>query len=105
VDGTARPLAPGLELCAYRVVQEALTNVVKHAGHARARVTVGYGERDLTLEVTDDGAGPTNGQPAGHGLAGMRERVALYAGELETGPRPGGGFRVQARFPLERRQP
>jgi signal transduction histidine kinase len=104
VTGTPRSLAPGLELCAYRVVQEALTNVVKHAGSARAQVTVGYGGRDLTLEVTDDGPGPTNGQSGGHGLAGMRERVALYAGRLETGPRPGGGFRVQARFPLERRQ-
>jgi signal transduction histidine kinase len=105
VAGEPRPLASGLELCAYRVVQEALTNVVKHAGSARAQVTVSYGERDLTLEVTDDGPGPVNGQPGGHGLAGMRERVALYAGELETGPRPGGGFRVQARFPFERRQP
>jgi signal transduction histidine kinase len=102
--GTPCPLAPGLELCAYRVVQEALTNVVKHAGHATAHVTVSYGERELTLEVTDDGPGPRNGEPGGHGLAGMRERVALYAGQLETGPHPGGGFRVQARFPLERSQ-
>jgi signal transduction histidine kinase len=105
VAGTPCPLAPGLELCAYRVVQEALTNVVKHAGRATAQVTVRYGERDLTLEVTDDGPGPVNGGPGGHGLAGMRERVALYAGQLETGPRPGGGFRVQARFPLEPSRP
>jgi signal transduction histidine kinase len=105
VSGTPRTLAPGLELCAYRVVQEALTNVVKHAGRARAQVSVRYRARDLTLEVIDDGPGPANGQPGGHGLAGMRERVALYAGQLETGPRPEGGFRVQAPFPLERRQP
>jgi signal transduction histidine kinase len=96
VAGTPRSLAPGLELCAYRVVQEALTNVVKHAGGATAHVTISYGERDLQLEVTDDGAGPSNGQPGGHGLAGMRERVALFAGELETGPGRGGGFRVRA---------
>jgi signal transduction histidine kinase len=105
VAGTPRSLAPGLELCAYRVVQEALTNVVKHAGRATAHVTVGYGERELTLEVNDDGGGPANGRPGGQGLAGMRERVALFAGDLEAAPRPEGGFRVQARFPLEPPRP
>lgn len=105
VSGRPRSLAPGLELCAYRVVQEALTNVVKHAGPATAHVCVGYGKRELSLEVSDDGAGLSNGRPAGHGLAGMRERVALFAGELDAGPLPGGGFRVRASFPLDPRQP
>jgi signal transduction histidine kinase len=105
VAGASRSLAPGLELCAYRVIQEALTNVLKHADGATAKVSVGYGEHELTLEVTDDGPGPVNGQLGGHGLAGMRERVALFAGTLEAGQAPGGGFRVHARFPFEAPRP
>jgi signal transduction histidine kinase len=99
--GDPRPLPPGLELSAYRVVQEALTNTLKHAGPAHAEVDVRYGDAALEVEVRDDGAGPhVNGRPAGHGLAGMRERVALFGGELDAGPGAERGFRVAARFPL-----
>jgi signal transduction histidine kinase len=110
VEGTPSPLPAGVDLSAYRIVQEALTNVVKHAGPARAQVVVGYGDRDVTVEVTDDGRGvaaPTGDGQArvGHGLIGMRERVAVFGGDLEAGPRPGGGFRVAARLPLAADQP
>jgi signal transduction histidine kinase len=82
-------------------VQEALTNVLKHAGKARAEVVVTYGDRMLEIEVADDGCGGApNG--SGHGLAGLRERVALFDGELHSGGRPGGGFVVRARLPLEK---
>ena len=105
VEGTPSPLPAGVDLSAYRIVQEALTNVVKHAGPARAQVTVGYGDREVTVEVTDDGRGvgalAGDGRAGvGHGLIGMRERVAAFNGDLEAGPRPGGGFRVAARLPL-----
>jgi signal transduction histidine kinase len=105
VEGTPSPLPAGLDLSAYRIVQEALTNVVKHAGPARAQVVVGYRDQEVTVEVTDNGRGvtaPTDDGPArvGHGLIGMRERVAAFGGALEVGPRPGGGFRVAARLPL-----
>jgi signal transduction histidine kinase len=105
VEGTPSPLPAGVDLSAYRIVQEALTNVVKHAGPARAQVVVGYGDQEVTVEVTDDGRGvtaPTGDGRAevGHGLIGMRERVQVFGGELEVGPRPGGGFRVAARLPL-----
>ena len=105
VEGTPSPLPPGVDLSAYRIVQEALTNVVKHAGPARAQVTIGYREQEVMVEVIDDGRGAVT--PAGdgragtgHGLIGMRERVAVFGGDLEVGPRPGGGFRVAARLPL-----
>jgi signal transduction histidine kinase len=105
VEGTPSPLPAGVDLSAYRIVQEALTNVVKHAGPAQAQVMIRYRDRDLTVEVTDDGRGVA--APAGddrggtgHGLIGMRERVAAFGGELEIGPCPGGGFRVAARLPL-----
>jgi signal transduction histidine kinase len=105
VEGTPSPLPAGVDLSAYRIVQEALTNVVKHAGPARAQVVVGYRDQDVTVEVTDDGRGAAalagDGRGGtGHGLVGMRERVAAFGGDLETGPRPGGGFRVAARLPL-----
>jgi signal transduction histidine kinase len=105
VEGTPSPLPAGVDLSAYRILQEALTNVVKHAGPAQAQVTIGYRDRDVTVEVTDDGRGaaaPTGDGRGGtgHGLVGMRERVAAFGGDLETGPRPGGGFRVAARLPL-----
>jgi signal transduction histidine kinase len=94
-------LAPGLDISAYRIVQEALTNVLKHAGTACAEVIVTYGDRMLEIEVADDGCGGApNG--SGHGLAGLRERVALFDGELHSGGRPGGGFVVRARLPLEK---
>jgi signal transduction histidine kinase len=105
VEGTPLPLPAGVDLSAYRIVQEALTNVVKHAGPAHAQVTIGYRDQDVTVEVTDDGGGAvapaTHGRVGtGHGLIGMRERVAAFNGQLEVGPRPGGGFRVAARLPL-----
>jgi signal transduction histidine kinase len=118
IEGTPRELPAGLDLSAYRIVQEALTNVVRHAGPATARVAVGYGPDRVTLEVVDDGhkdqgkesAGgrrsgdsdrPDMSGRSGHGIAGMRERAALYGGTLEAGPLPGGGFRVAASLPLE----
>ena len=99
-DGDRHDLPPGVDLTAYRIVQEALTNVLKHAGTASATVTVGYEPDAVRLEVVDDGRG-VNGRASGggHGLVGMRERVAVYGGTLETGPRTGGGFRVAARLP------
>jgi signal transduction histidine kinase len=101
VEGERVSLPAGMELSAYRIVQEALTNAVKHAGASRARVLVGYGERELRIEVRDDGRG-VDGQDGhgGHGLIGMRERVHLFGGELSAGPGPQGGFVVAARLPL-----
>jgi signal transduction histidine kinase len=91
---------PGVDLSAYRIIQEALTNVLKHAGPTTARVELTYGEEDLTLRVTDDGrAEPTSNGRRGHGLVGIRERVAVVGGEVEAGPRDGGGFEVRARLP------
>jgi len=81
-------------------VQEALTNVLKHAGPARARILIRYASRGLELEIADDGRGPRNAGNAGHGLVGMRERVALYGGDFDAGARNGGGFIVRARIPL-----
>jgi signal transduction histidine kinase len=98
VEGDSEPLPPGVELSAYRIVQEALTNVMKHARASRADVVLRYGDRALELEVTDDGTGaPVNG--SGHGLIGMRERAALYGGNLTTGRKPSGGFFVAAQLP------
>jgi len=129
--GQARAIPAGIDLAAFRIVQEALTNVVKHSGADRCQVCIAYGTGDLSVEVTDPGqppgaqaqaagarsmalagsparagAGPAGGSarvgpaPGGHGISGMGERVGLYGGELEAGPRPGRGFRVAARFPL-----
>ena len=102
-DHVAVPAA--VDVSAYRIVQEALTNVLKHAGHACADVTVGCADDAVTIDVTDDGPRqPANPIPAGgHGLAGMRERVAIFGGEFCAGPRPGGGFAVRARLPLRDR--
>ena len=98
----ARDLPPGVDLAAYRVVQEALTNVIKHAGTSRAAVVLEYCPDDLLITVTDDGRPVTgSGGPGGRGLIGLRERIGLYGGELDAGPRPGGGWRVRARIPLE----
>jgi len=101
LTGSPRELPEGAELAAYRVVQESLTNTRKHAGlAATAAVALRYEPDGLTVEVTDDGLGIAGGEgPAGHGLAGMRERIALYGGTVEAGPLPGGGFRVTARLP------
>jgi signal transduction histidine kinase len=102
--GTRRPLPAGLDLAAYRIVQEALTNALKHAGHAPTTVTVDWSERALAVEVRDRGRAAPPAADAGHGLVGMRERVRLYGGELEAGPAEGGGWRVRAELPLAVRQ-
>lgn len=101
VEGTRPELPQGLDLAAYRIVQEALTNALRHAGAAPTEVVVRYGPAALELEVADRGAAaaPAPGT-GGHGLVGMRERARLYGGELHAGPRPGGGFEVRARLPL-----
>ncbi|TDD28150.1 sensor histidine kinase [Actinomadura sp. KC06] len=107
IEGEARPPSPGVDVAAFRLIQEALTNTLKHAGpQARAWVRLYYGDGDLTVEIEDDGRGTAtfmveDGDNPGHGLVGMYERVALYGGELKIGPRVGGGFGVRARFPLE----
>jgi signal transduction histidine kinase len=100
VEGDPRPVPLGADLSAYRIVQEGLTNARKHAGDARATVTIRYGDRELEVEVADDGRRSENEDGGGHGLVGMRERVALFGGELDAGPQTGGGFRVRARLPL-----
>ena len=102
IDGDLSALPATVDVSVYRIVQEALTNVLKHAGPARADVTIDCGLDAVTIEVTDDGtAEPGHQAPAGgHGLAGMRERAAVFGGELAAGPRPGGGYRVRARLPL-----
>ena len=103
VEGLPRFLPAGTDLAAFRIVQESLTNVTRHAGPASATVLVRYGPDDLTVRVDDDGRGPVaaTGPGNGNGIRGMRERVAALGGELTTGPRPGGGFRVQARLPID----
>jgi signal transduction histidine kinase len=105
VEGAPSPLPAGVDLSAYRIVQEALTNVVKHAGPAHAQVTIRYRDHEVAVEVIDDGPGVAavaadGRRGTGHGLIGMAERVAAFGGDLEVGPRPGGGFRVAARLPL-----
>ncbi|BCJ62893.1 sensor histidine kinase [Micromonospora endophytica] len=102
VQGTPGSLEEGEALTVYRIVQEALTNTLKHAGTATAQVRVSFTGDALEVEVTDTGRGPSPGtERVGHGLVGMRERVALYGGVLRTGARPGGGYRVYARIPVE----
>lgn len=102
VSGDERELPPGVDLSVYRIVQEALTNTLKHAGPARATVQLRYDPDHLHVRVVDDGRGAAaadDGQ--GHGLVGMRERVELFGGDLRTGPRRGGGYEVRARLPLD----
>jgi signal transduction histidine kinase len=113
VTGAARPLPPDVDQAAYRIVQEAITNVSRHAGQARACVRLGYGTDTLTVQVDDDGDGrrrghhePVNSEPAnpaqgpGLGLVGMRERVSALGGRLHAAPQAGGGFRVRAEIPV-----
>jgi signal transduction histidine kinase len=100
IEGTPAELPAGLDLSAYRIVQEALTNVVRHAGPATANVAIRYRPGHLAVEVVDDGRGGDPGDQ-GHGIPGMRERAALYGGTLDAGPLPGGGFRVAASLPVE----
>ena len=105
IEGEARPLPPPVDAAAFRIVQESLTNVIRHAGAARATVAVRHGDGGVEIEVTDDGRGAVAGNGrgngnGGHGLAGMRERVAHLGGELFAGAGRSGGFRVRARLPL-----
>ena len=104
VEGTPVTLPSSVDLSAYRIIQEALTNVLKHAGPAHASVKMRYGSDFLELDITDDGRGAAGDRAGdakgGRGLIGMRERVGLFGGELSVGPRPEGGFRVHARLPL-----
>jgi signal transduction histidine kinase len=103
VFGAPRPVPDAVALSAYRVVQEALTNTVKHAAATSADVRVRYLEQSLEVEINDDGRGPAGPTGSGFGLVGMRERVAVHGGQLEVGPRRGGGFQVRAHFPLAER--
>lgn len=102
VEGRPAPVSPALDLCAYRVVQEALTNAIKHVAPARAAVSVRWGDRQLELEISDDGSGPGTVLPGGHGIAGMRERVALHGGTFFAGRERDdhSGFTVRAQLPL-----
>ena len=100
-EGEPRPLPTGLDLVVYRIVQEALTNVMRHAGPASARVLLRWGDMAPDVEVSDDGRGSFVATDGGLGLLGMRERVALYGGTIRTGPRQGGGFTVHAHVPYE----
>jgi signal transduction histidine kinase len=101
--GNARPLPFGVDVAAFRIVQEALTNVSRHAGNAAATVRITYGEHDVVVQVDDDGRGVAEQAKlrAGSGIPGMRERATALGGELDAGPRPDGGFRVEARLPLD----
>ena len=101
VEGDARPLPRALDLSAYRIIQEGLTNALKHARASRAEVLVRYGGRDLRIEVRDDGEGTAADDGHGHGLVGVRERVKIYGGEMTAGAVNGGGFALTTRLPLE----
>ena len=100
VEGQHRALPAALELSAFRVVQEGLTNSLKHAGGAHVRAVLRYGKDELEVEIADDGAAVANGAGSGRGLAGMRERVEIFGGRLAVGPQPGGGWMLHASFPL-----
>jgi len=99
VEGEAGALAPGVDLAVFRVAQEALTNALKHSGSAAVAMTLRYRPTDIEIEVIDDGRPPAT-SAEGFGLIGMRERVGLYGGSLDAGPRPGGGYGVLATLPL-----
>jgi signal transduction histidine kinase len=101
VHGVPVQLEPGIDLSAYRIVQEALTNTMKHGRASHALVSVRYGTRDLELEISDDGAGGSSAAAGGRGLLGMRERAEFFGGRLDHGVRPEGGYRVSVRLPLE----
>jgi signal transduction histidine kinase len=102
IRGAPKAVPAEVDLAAFRIVQEALTNVTRHAGADHATVRIGYAERDITVQVDDDGNGTpvTRSTGGGRGIRGMRERVASLGGELEAGAKPGGGFRIKARLPL-----
>jgi signal transduction histidine kinase len=100
IEGEPVDLPTGIDLTAYRLVQEGLTNAIKHAHAQQAEVVIRYEDGHVELTVSDDGSGGGDGGGSGHGLVGMRERVTVYGGELEAGPRPEGGFRLRARLPV-----
>jgi signal transduction histidine kinase len=100
IEGDLVPLSGGLDMTAYRFVQEGLTNAIKHARAEHAEVLVRFRDGHVELTVTDDGPGGGDGDKGGHGLVGMRERISVYGGELEAGPQAGGGFRLHARLPI-----
>ena len=100
VDGDPFPLPHGIDVSAYRIVQEALTNTLKHAHASEARVLIGYGSDELRIDVRDDGNGNGNSDGLGHGLIGMRERVKIYGGEMSAASARDGGFTVSTRLPL-----
>jgi signal transduction histidine kinase len=100
IEGAPAQLPPGVDLTAYRLIQEGLTNALKHAHASRAIVLVRYGDGEVELVVSDNGRGDGNVQAGGHGLVGMRERVSVYGGELEAGPRAEGGYALRARLPV-----
>ena len=101
VRGEPHDLPPGLDLSAYRILQEGLTNTLKHASARNVDLEVSYGTGDLTLQVRDDGRGATASDGLGHGLVGIRERVKIYGGEMSAGAAAAGGFELRARLPLE----
>jgi signal transduction histidine kinase len=101
VNGDKRRLSAALDLSAYRIVQEAITNVLKHANASRVEVVIDYEKEGIALTVSDNGSGPSDGQAGGHGLIGMRERVALFGGKMGTGTMPLGGFTLHARLPYK----
>ena len=100
IEGEPVQLPAGVDLTAYRLVQEGLTNAIKHANARHAEVLVRYDDGHVDLTVTDDGTGDGGGDSGGHGLVGMRERISVYGGEVEAGPRPEGGYRLHARLPV-----
>jgi signal transduction histidine kinase len=105
IEGSPRPLPAKTDLAAFRIIQEALTNARRHAGPAHVSVVISYEPNHLSLEVDDDGNGPSVSSNGGDGIPGMRERALALGGEVEAGPRPGGGFRVGATLPLSRAEP
>jgi signal transduction histidine kinase len=105
VEGEPVPLPPAVDLSAYRIVQEGLTNALKHAHAGHADVTIRYRNDGLLLEVRDDGVGAATSDGLGHGLFGIRERVKIYGGEMTAGAAPEGGFVLEARLPLEGERP
>jgi signal transduction histidine kinase len=104
-EGDPVTLPPAVDLSAYRIIQEGLTNALKHSGASHADVTVRYRPGELRLRVSDDGSGATTGDGLGHGLVGIRERVKIYGGEMAAGPAPDGGFVLDARLPLDAVRP
>ena len=98
-EGIARPLPPGVDLAAYRILQEGFTNALRHSGATRVELLVRYAPTEIEVRVDDDGRGG-GAETVGHGVVGVRERVALYGGRVTAGPRPGGGFRLYATLPL-----